>query len=314
MSDKPAGAAANKLRGAVIGVGYLGNFHAQKVKGSEHATLVGVFDQYAPQAEKIAGELGVKCFKSLEEIPSQVDFVTIAAATQAHYDLAAFFLKNNIPTLVEKPIAATSAQGYELSALAKKNNVVFSVGHIERFNPSYKIVKDSAAKTKYFEINRLAPFRARGADVSVLHDLMIHDLDLVQFLFNSDIEKFMVYGHKFIKDTIDDVSVRLQLKSGVQVTINNSRLNPTIVRNYRAVQQDRTIYVNTATLEGEILTGEAQDPFYKTEKFNIEKVDALNLEINHFIRAVKKEVPVAITGDEASLALANIEKILAEIK
>lgn len=303
-----------QLRGAVIGVGYLGNFHAQKIKNSELATLVGVFDQYAPQADKIASDLGVKAFKSLEEIPSQVDFVTIAAATQAHYDLAAFFLKNNIPTLVEKPIAATSKQGYELSALAAANNVVFSVGHIERFNPSYKIVKESAQQTKYFEINRLAPFRARGADVSVLHDLMIHDLDLIHFLFNSQIESFMVYGHKFIKDTIDDVSVRLKLKSGVQVTINNSRLNPTIVRNYRAVQNDRTIFVNTATLEGEILTGDTSDPFHKIEKFNIEKVDSLNLEINHFIRAVKKELPVAITGLEASQALANIEMILAEIK
>lgn len=303
-----------KVRGAVIGVGYLGNFHAQKIKTSEHANLVGVFDQYAPQAEKIAGELQVKAFKTLEEIPSQVDFVTIAAATQAHYDLARFFLEHKTPVLVEKPIAATSKQGFDLSEFALKNNVIFSVGHIERFNPSYKIVKESAAQTKYFEINRLAPFRARGADVSVLHDLMIHDLDLVQFLFQSDIEKFMVSGHKFIKDTIDDVSVRLMLKSGVQVTINNSRLNPTIIRNYRAVQTARTIYVNTATLEGEILTGSTTDPFYQTEKFMIEKVDALNLEINHFIRAVKKEVPVAITGHEASLALQNIEKILAEIK
>lgn len=304
----------SKLRGAVIGVGYLGNFHAQKVNASEHAMLVGVYDHYAPQAEKVGTALGVKIFKTLEEIPSQVDFVTIAAATQAHYELAAFFLKNKVAVLVEKPIAATSKQGYELAALAKANNVVFSVGHIERFNPSFKIVKESAQDTKYFEINRLAPFRARGADVSVLHDLMIHDLDLVQYIFNSEIEKFMVYGHKFIKDTIDDVSVRLLLKSGVQVTINNSRLNPTIVRNYRAVQKDRTIYVNTATLEGEILTGDTLDPFHKVEKFNIEKVDSLNLEINHFIRAVKKEVPVAITGEEASLALANIEKILAEIK
>lgn len=304
----------SKLRGAVIGVGYLGNFHAQKIKASEQAVLVGVFDQFAPQAEKIAADLQVKAFKALEEIPSQVDFVTIAAATQAHYDLAEFFLKNKIPVLVEKPIAATSQQGFELAELAQKNNVIFSVGHIERFNPSYKIVKESATQTKYFEINRLAPFRARGADVSVLHDLMIHDIDLVQFLFRSEIKKFMVYGHKFIKDTVDDVSLRLQLESGLQVTINNSRLNPTIVRNYRAVQTDRTIFVNTATLEGEILTGRPQDPFYKTEKFAIEKVDALQLEVNHFVQAVKQEVPVAITGHEASLALQNIEKILAEIK
>lgn len=305
---------SSKLRGAVIGVGYLGNFHAQKIKNSPHAELVGVFDQYAPQAQKISQELGTKCFENLNEIPSQVDFVTIAAATQAHYELAKFFLVHKIPVLVEKPIAATSAQGYELAELAKKNNVIFSVGHIERFNPAYKIVKDSFEKTKYFEINRLAPFRSRGADVSVLHDLMIHDLDLIQFIFQSPLQNFKVYGHKFIKDTIDDVSVRLHLQSGLQVTINNSRLNPTIVRNYRAVQNDRTIFVNTATLEGEILTALPAEPFYQVEKFQVDKVDALQLEINHFIRAVKGEVSVAITADEASLALSNIEKIISEIK
>lgn len=304
----------SKLKGAVIGVGYLGNFHAQKIKNNPNAELIGVFDQYAPQAEKIAADLQTKAFKNLDEISTQVDFVTIAAATQAHYDLAAFFLKNKIPVLVEKPIATTSVQGFELAELAKKNDVVFSVGHIERFNPAYNIIKDSFTQTKYFEINRLAPFRARGADVSVLHDLMIHDLDLIQYLFKSEINSFMVYGHHFIKDTIDDVSVRLELKSGVQVTINNSRLNPTIVRNYRAIQNHRTIFVNTATLEGEILKAIPADPFYQTEKFMIEKVDALQLEINHFIKAVRGEIPVAITGFEASLALQSIEKILAEIK
>jgi len=309
MSHKNA-----KLKGAVIGVGYLGNFHAQKIKNCPDAELVGVFDEYQPQAQKISQDLNTKYFETLSEVSSQVDFVTIAAATQAHYKLAHYFLDQKIPVLVEKPIAATSSQGYELSQLAEKNKTIFSVGHIERFNPSFKIIQDSYQDTKYFEINRLAPFRSRGADVSVLHDLMIHDLDLIQFLFKSPIENFKVYGHQFIKDTIDDVSVRLQLQSGLQVTINNSRLNPSIVRNYRAIQKNRTIFVNTATLEGEILSALPVEPFHSIEKFQIEKVDALQLEINHFVKAVKHELPVAITGQEASLALFNIEKILSEIK
>lgn len=301
------------LKGAVVGVGYLGQFHAQKIKASQEATLVGVFDQYLPQAQKVSQDLGVQNFLSLEQVASEVDFVTIPAATQAHYELAHFFLSRKIATLVEKPIAATSQQGFELSELAEKNKTIFSVGHIERFNPAFEPLKQSASETLYCEMNRLAPFRARGADVSVLHDLMIHDLDLVQYIFKSPIKKFIVQGHKFIKDTIDDVSVRLVLESGVQVTINNSRLNPQIVRFYRAVQKHRTLHVNTATLEGEILMAKESDPFYTTEKFQVSKVDALQLEINHFIKAVKKEVPVAITGFEASQALKNIELILAEL-
>lgn len=314
IQDRQMSSSSQKIKGAVIGVGYLGNFHAQKIQNCADAELVGVFDQYQPQAEKIAQALKTKQFTDLNEVAAQVDFVTIAAATQAHYELAKFFLDKKIPVLVEKPIAATSAQGFELAELAEKNNVIFSVGHIERFNPAYDIVKQSAADTLYFEINRLAPFRVRGSDVSVLHDLMIHDLDLVQFLFKSQVASFTVFGHKMIKDTVDDVSVRLKLQSGTQITINNSRLNPTIVRNYRAVQNNRTIYVNTATAEGEILTPLQADPFHQVEKFQIPKADALQLEISHFVKAVKKEVPVSITAEEASQALRQVEKILSEIK
>ncbi len=302
-----------KLRGAVVGVGYLGRFHAQKIQASQAANLVGVYDFHKPQAEKIAAELSVKAFQDLDEVTKNVDFVTIAAATQAHYDLALHFLKNKIPTLVEKPIAATSAQGFELANLAIKNNVVFSVGHIERFNPAYNIIKDSADQTTYFEINRLAPFRLRGADVSVLHDLMIHDLDLINFIFKSEVVSFEGQGSQFIQPTIDDASVRLILKSGLQVTINNSRIHPFISRNYRAIQKTRSIYLNTATLEGEILTALKDNPYHEVKLFNVEKVDALQLEINHFIDAVLQHKPVAITGEEASTALKMIETIIEKI-
>ncbi len=302
-----------KLRGAVVGVGYLGRFHAQKVQASSTADLVGVYDFHKPQAKKIAAELSVKAFQDLDEVAKNVDFVTIAAATQAHYDLALYFLKNKIPTLVEKPIAATSQQGFELSNLALKNDVVFSVGHIERFNPAYNIIKESADQTTYFEINRLAPFRMRGADVSVLHDLMIHDLDLINFIFKSEVVSFEAQGSQFIQPTIDDASVRLILKSGLQVTINNSRIHPVISRNYRAIQKNRSIYLNTATLEGETLTSLKDDPYHEIKPFKVEKVDALQLEINHFIDAVLKQKPVAISGEEASTALKMIEKMIEKI-
>lgn len=303
------------LKGATIGVGYLGRFHAQKIKASLQAELIGVYDGYKEQSDKVALELQVKSFSSLDDVAKEVDFVTIAASTQAHYELAEFFLQKKIPVLVEKPIAATADLGFKLNQLAEKNDVVFSVGHIERFNPAYDYLKKNNQSILFLEINRLAPFRTRGSDVSVLHDLMIHDLDLVQFIFNQKIKDYKIFTHQMIRPTVDDVSVRLFLDSGTQVQIQNSRLNPQIVRNYRAVLKDHTIFMNTATLEGEKLyPDQSQTDLHRIEKMFVQKVDALALEIDHFISAVKKEKPVAITGREAAEALQHIENFLSEVK
>ena len=140
------------LKGAVVGVGYLGNFHAQKIKAHSEAQLFGVCDYSFAQAQKVAGELGTTAFEKPEELIGKVDFVHIAASTQAHYSLAKMFLEARIPVLVEKPIAATSAQAEELCALAEKNQVLLSVGHIERFNPSFKLLKKNIAGVTYLEL------------------------------------------------------------------------------------------------------------------------------------------------------------------
>lgn len=302
---------SQKLRGAVIGVGYLGTFHAQKVAAHAGAELVAVFDHFPEQAQKVATSLKTEAVQNLEEIAKNVDFVTIAASTQAHYELAKFFLEKQIPVLVEKPIAATAAQGKQLSELADKNKVIFSVGHIERFNPAYNYLQENFNKTKYLEINRLAPFRVRGSDVSVLHDLMIHDIDLVQFLFNQPISDYKIFTHQMIRPTVDDASVRLFFESGLQIQIQNSRTHPQISRNYRAVLKDHTVFMNTATLEGEWLYPDSSQPdLHRVEKKSVPKVDTLALEVEHFISAVKKEKPVAITGFEAATALRHIETFL----
>jgi len=303
-----------KLRGAVIGVGYLGTFHAQKIAANSKSELVAVFDHSPDQSKKIADSLKTKSIQNLEDLSKDVDFVTIAASTQAHYELADFFLSKKIPVLVEKPIAATAELGLKLSELADKNKVIFSVGHIERFNPAYEYLKQNFSDTKYLELNRLAPFRLRGSDVSVLHDLMIHDMDLVQFIFKQKIKSHMISGHNLIRKTIDDVSLRIELESGTQITIQNSRLSPQIVRNYRAVQKNCTLSVNTATLEGEFLYSDpSNENLMRTEKIQIPKVDALGLEIDHFISAVCGEKKVAITGFEATTALQYIEKFIQEL-
>lgn len=302
------------LRGAVVGVGYLGTFHAQKLKAHPEVSLVGVYDFSFEQAKKVAHELQTTAFSSLQELVGQVDFVHVAASTQSHFDLASFFVKQGIPTLVEKPIAATVCQADELCDLAEKHKTLLTVGHIERFNPAFQYLKQESNGIVYLEMNRLAPFRVRGSDVSVLHDLMIHDIDLVSWVFESPIESYEISGTKMIRSTYDDVSLRLKLKNKVQITINNSRISPQIIRNYRAVSKDQTLYMNTATLEAEILRPEAADPFHRIEKKQLNKVDALAAEVDHFVQCIQGKKELAITAAQASEALKNVEKFIASLE
>jgi predicted dehydrogenase len=302
-----------KLRGAVVGVGYLGQFHAQKIKAHAEAELVGVCDFSFDQAGKIAQQLSTEAFRKPEELFCKVDFVHIAASTQAHFDLASLFLKQSIPVLVEKPIAATIEQAEKLCELSEKNKTLLTAGHIERFNPAFQFLKENIKQASYLEMNRLAPFRVRGSDVSVLHDLTIHDIDLVHWLFQSEIVDFEVAGKKLIQPTYDDVSLRLLLKNSTQVTINNSRVTPQIIRNYRLVDQNQTLFVNTATLEAEVLKTTTQDPFHSVEKIQLVKQDALALEVDHFIQCVLGRKKLAITAQEATQALVLVEKFIQKL-
>lgn len=296
-----------KLKAGVVGVGYLGQFHAQKINAHAEAQLIGVCDYSFEQAQKVATSLNVQAFQKPEEMIGKVDYVHIAASTQAHFDLASLFLKNKIPVLVEKPIAATIEQAEKLCELAEKNNTLLTSGHIERFNPAFQFLKQNREGVSYLELNRLAPFRVRGSDVSVLHDLTIHDIDLVHWIFDSKIESYEISGRKLIRPTYDDVSIRFKLKNGVQVTINNSRVCPQIIRNFRAIGPQKTFFVNTATLEAETLKVMPADPFHTVEKIQIEKQDALALEADHFIQALLGRKKLAITAQEATRALTEVE-------
>lgn len=310
-----------KWRGAVCGVGYLGRFHAQKIKAHVGCELVGVFDARGEQGDAVAKELGVPSFKTLDQVAAAVDFVIVAAATQAHYELAQFFLSKKIPTLVEKPIAATAELGFKLAQLAATQNVIFTVGHIERFNPSFDYIRENKNKIKYLELNRCAPFKPRGSDVSVMHDLTVHDLDLVDELFNifdpkseTQMVESKIFGHKMMTPTLDEVSLRLKLKNGTQITINNSRTTPLIIRNARAVFVDRTLFINTATQEGEILTSDPGSvDKIKTEKFVVNKVDALSLELNHFVEALNGKHAVKMNPENAARQLQKIEEFVASV-
>lgn len=298
-----------KLRGAVVGVGYLGQFHAQKYANCPDVELIGVCDAFPEQADKIAANMEVQSFHKPQELIGKVDVVTIAASTLSHFELAELFLKNGIHVNVEKPITATVPQAEILVKLAKENNLKLAVGHIERFNPSVIEIKKNIKGLKFLELTRMAPYKERGADVSVLHDLMIHDIDMLYNLTGSAIKSMTASGSKLISPELDVASVSMVMESGVHALINVSRIATNTVRSVRVVQEGSTLFANTGTHELEkVEKGTAEEPIRIT-KWTLEKADALQAETDAFIKAVLNNEEPVVTGVDGLRALKTIEEI-----
>lgn len=302
------------IRAAVVGVGYLGTFHAQKYLKNADVKLVGVCDYSPAQADKVAAELGVASIHRAADLIGQVDMVTVAASTQSHYELAKLFLQNGIHVNVEKPITATVPQAEELVNLAEQKNLKLAVGHIERFNPAILELKKNLKDTKTLELTRLATYKARGADVSVLHDLMIHDMDLLYWLSESDVETSLVSGSKLISSELDTAQVSFQMKSGLVANIHVSRVSSNMQRWVRATQKGSIIFANTGSLEMEKSEPGTTETPVKVTSWTVTKEDALQKETDAFIAAVKNNTAVAVSGLDGLKTLRAIEDIKARIE
>lgn len=303
-----------KLRAAVVGVGYLGTFHAQKYMKNPNVQLVGVCDFSPAQADKVAAELGVAAIHKAQDLIGQVDLVTVAASTQSHYELAKLFLQNGIHVNVEKPIAATIPQAEELVNLAQQKNLKLAVGHIERFNPAILEFKKHLKDTQTLELTRLATYKARGADVSVLHDLMIHDMDLLYWLSGSEIESFTASGSKLISSELDTAQVAFKMKSGLVAYIHVSRVSSNMQRWIRATQKGSVLFANTGNLELEKNEPGSGDNPVKVSTWTVTKEDALQKETEAFIDAVRNNTPTMVSGLDGLKALKAIEEIKAAIE
>lgn len=300
-----------KLKAAVVGVGYLGRFHAQKYKNNADVELVAVSDGREEQASAVAAELGCKVVARPQDLIGQVDLVTIAASTQAHYELGKLFLEAKIPVNLEKPLAATAPQARELVEISERNKTLLCVGHVERFNPAILAFKKELKKPLFLDLVRHTPFRARGADVSVMHDLMIHDLDLLMWLSGSNVKVIKTSGAKVISGTWDAVEAFVELDNGMSARLSASRVSSRPLRSLRALENGRVLYADTGTLELDILdpvSMTAAEPM-KLTKSTVEKVDALQSETNAFVSAVLGKAPPVVTGRDGLKALEVVEEI-----
>ncbi len=302
-----------KLRAAVVGVGYLGAFHAQKYKNNPQSDLVGVFDINRMQAQKVANALSVGVFEKLEDLPGKVDVATIATSTQNHFEVAEFLIQNGIHLNIEKPITADLSQAHKLIDLASKKNVKITVGHIERFNPAFLKWRLLMGTSKYIEFERCGPFKARGADVSVIHDLMIHDIDLLLSLNPGPIINLEARGAKLMSQTIDWAVVWLSF-SNLKVCLKASRVSPIPARLIKSYDDDShwTVYLNNGELD-RVRFHSGLDASLVSERIATDKVDALQKETDAFVDAIINNREPLISGRDGLVALELVERICSEL-
>ena len=232
------------LKIGVLGAGHLGKIHLRLLNQSEKYNLVGFYDPYEPNAIKVAQEFGYHRFETIEELIQAVDVVDIVTPTLNHYDCAVQAIKAGKHIFIEKPIATTIEQAQNIIELANQFNVKGQVGHVERFNPAFKAVREKINNPMFIETHRLAEFNPRGTDVPVVLDLMIHDIDAILSVVNSEVKSIHASGTAVISDSPDICNARIEFENGCVANITSSRISMKNMRKSRFFQKDAYISVD----------------------------------------------------------------------
>ncbi|PHQ82185.1 MAG: UDP-N-acetyl-D-glucosamine dehydrogenase [Coxiella sp. (in: Bacteria)] len=298
-----------KIRTAVVGTGYLGKYHVEKHACLEQSELVAVCDVDPKAARRFAKKYNCLAISDYRELLGKVDAVCIATPTHTHHKLGKFFLENGIHVLMEKPITATIKEADELISIAARNKLKLQVGHLERFNPAIKHIQSESNDLRFIESTRLAPFNPRGTDVNVILDLMIHDIDLIQYLVKSPIIDIRANGASVISKTADITNARIEFESGCVANVTASRVSLKTERRMRIFKKDGYISINLHEPETSIIKrGKGNmapgipNVSHKGKKFP--KNDAILEETSNFFDAILHDTPLAVPGEDGRTALA----------
>ena len=304
----------NKIRTAVIGVGYLGKFHAQKYAQLESSELVAVCDANLEIAQAIGIEHGVPAYSDYQELIGKVDAVSIVVPTQKHYEVAKVFLENKIHVLLEKPITSTVEEAEELVQIAQNNKLVFQIGHLERFNPAVLALENELTQPLFIESNRIAPFNPRGADVNVVLDLMIHDIDIILDFAKSPVKYIDANGVAVISKGIDIANARITFENGCVANVTSSRVSMKSERIMRIFQHDAYISIDFQNKrlaihqkgDGEMYPGIAE---IISKERTVDQGDALLSEIESFLNSINTDTAPVVSGQAGLLALQTAIRI-----
>lgn len=326
-----------RLRVGVVGVGHLGQHHARVYSELDGVELVGVVDADAARAAEIAGRHGCEAFSSERELIGRVDAVSVATPTESHLEVARLLLEGGVHVLAEKPLCFTAAEARELCAVARRTGRKLQVGHIERFNPAVRAVRDRLSDPRFIECDRVSPFSFRSADIGVVMDLMIHDLDIVLHLVHERVESVEAMGVPILAQHEDLAHARLRFASGAVALLTASRVSVKKERKIRVFQKDCYIAIDYGSRRARIMrlrpgfergmadlkAIDASRPieelqalvfsqFLELEDISMEG-EPLKLELESFVRAVREGREPEVTGEAGLRAIEVADRIQHEM-
>ena len=306
----------SKVKIAVIGIGYLGEFHAQKYKANKNADLIGVVDTNKQRSEEISNSIGVKSYNDYKSIIDQVDAVSIVVPTNLHYKIAKFFIENKKHVLIEKPFASNTAEARKLKKISEKNKTILQIGHLERFNKAFVELKDKVKNPLFIECNRISPFKIRGTEVDVIMDLMIHDLDIIMSINKSKIKNIQASGISVLTSKTDIANARIVFEDNCVCNLSSSRISDKIERKMRVFQKNSYYsldYQNSSLGTYKKIKNKNAVSIEKKEK-SFPQNDSLKDEIDSFVKCIKNNKKAVVDASDGLNALTYALKISNLIK
>ena len=297
-----------RIRTAVIGVGRQGRWHAEKLAALENSNLVAVADIDRERCRVVAADLNVDAVGDFHDLIGEVDAVSIATPTLTHFDIASTFLQHGIHVLVEKPVTATVDEVRDLVELADGKNVILQVGHLERFNPALMALTPYVQDPQFIESHRIAPYKPRGLDVSVVLDLMIHDIDLVHSFVRSPVSNVDAIGRSIMSDNVDIANARIRFENGCVANMTSSRISFKTEHTLRIFQSNAYFSVNLYNKTSKIYRKTIEGPVEIPEDISIDEwsctdSDALMAQSEAFLESIVGGPPPLVNGRIAMEAL-----------
>ena len=308
------------IKAGLVGAGHLGKIHLRLLNQSEKYELVGFHDKDAENARKLEAEFGYKYFESLEELLNEIEMLDIVTPTLYHYDYAIKAIEKGIHFFIEKPVTQTLEQAEEILQKCNEFGIKAQVGHVERYNPAFIGAKDYIKNPMFIEIHRLAEFNPRGTDVSVVLDLMIHDLDILLSLVKSKVKLIHASGVSVVSKTPDICNARIEFENGCVANLTTSRISMKAMRKSRFFQQDAYVSVDFLEKKSEVIrmkpapenpsdfdmiieNAEGEKNQILFEYPNIQPNNAILDELESFANAIKYDVPVQVSLEDGTEAL-----------
>lgn len=302
----------SKFKAVVVGIGHLGKEHARIYAEHPEIELVGLVDIDLDRASKFAHKYRTQAYQNLNEIRETIHLASVSVPTIEHFNVAKTLLERGVHVLVEKPIAQTLEQASSLVQMAREKKCILQVGHVERYNPTFKALQNVLQSPRFIECQRLSPFPERGTDVGVVLDLMIHDIDVVLNLTRSSVTEIRAVGVPVLSPHEDIANARLEFANGCIANLTTSRISMDRVRKIRVFQPDAYISLDYLSQSGKIYRKENGKIVWSSIPF--EKGEPLKIEIASFVECVKQTQAPVVSGEHGKKALEVAMEVLKVIQ